>query len=52
MFPTLVIIIITDQVKEMLEPTFSDKGSTKRVQEEQAYVHFCDFLDECEGNLM
>ena len=33
-------------------PQFSDKGSTRRVQEEQAYIHFSDFLDECEGKYL
>ena len=40
----------TDDVKEMLVPTFSDKGTTKRPKEEQTYVHFCDFLDHYEGD--
>ncbi len=36
----------------MMEPMYSEKGSTKRAQEEQTYVHFCDFLDQCEGKIM
>lgn len=27
----------------------SDRGSNLRGKEEQSWVHFCDFLDECEG---
>ena len=28
---------------------FSDKGSNVRAKEEQTYVFFVDFMDECEG---
>ena len=33
----------------MLEVKFSDKGSFFRSTEEQVWIHFGDFLDECEG---
>ena len=33
-------------------PRFSEKGSTKRVHEEQAFLHFGDFLDQCEGKII
>lgn len=28
---------------------YSEEGSSKRPAELQAWVHFCDFLDACEG---
>ena len=28
---------------------FAEKGSNQRKEQEQAYVHFVDFLDECAG---
>ena len=28
---------------------FSEEGHNMRSKEEQAWVHFGDFLDECEG---
>jgi len=28
---------------------YSEKGTMRRRLEEQAYIHFKDFLDECEG---
>ena len=28
---------------------FAEKGSNLRKQQEQAYIHFIDFLDECSG---
>lgn len=33
----------------MFKVKFSDKGSNYRAKEEQAYVFFVDFMDECEG---
>ena len=36
----------------MLVPRFSEKGSTKSVHEEQAFLHFGDFLDQCEGKII
>ena len=29
---------------------FSEEGHNMRSKEEQAWVHFGDFLDECEGS--
>lgn len=34
---------------ETLKTIFSEKGSLYRPAEEQAYVNYVDFLDECEG---
>ena len=41
---------VVGALKTMLNVKFSEKGSNKRKEEEQAYVHFNDFMDECEGN--
>ena len=46
-----VLQTFTGQVKMMFMPQFAEKGSTIRVQQEQAFVHFGDFLDQCEGEL-
>lgn len=36
-------------LKNMFLVKLSDRGSNLRGKEEQSWVHFCDFLDECEG---
>lgn len=36
-------------LKSLLHVLFAVKGSDLRREEEQAYVHFVDFLDECSG---
>lgn len=36
-------------LKTLLTPQFSDHGSNKRSAEEAAYIHYIDFLDDCEG---
>ena len=33
----------------MLVVSCSEPGSRKRALEEQAYIYFCDFLEECES---
>ena len=45
----LALSMYTGQLRDMLVPVFSEKGSNKRVKEEQAFIYFIDFLDECEG---
>ena len=30
---------------------YNEDGSSERPLQEQAWIHFCDFLDECEGKL-
>ena len=49
---TMVLCSCTysDDLKELFRITFSEEGSLLRPSEEQAWVHFGDFLDECEGN--
>ena len=40
---------ITDYFKTLLEPQFSSASSPYRAADEQAYIFFWDYLDECEG---
>ena len=35
----------------LLDARFSNKESLWRSKEEQAYIHFIHFIDECEGML-
>ena len=39
----------SDDLKTLVNVEFSDEGSNMRKKEEQAWVHFVDFLDECDG---
>jgi len=43
MFPSLA------ELKDLVVVNFSVEGSSLRRAEEQAWVNFADFLDECEG---
>jgi len=43
---------ISDEVSNMFTTEYSEKGTGRRKLEEQAYVYFTDFLDECEGKLL
>ena len=36
-------------MKTLFKVKFSEKGSNVRAKEEQTYVFFVDFMDECEG---
>jgi hypothetical protein len=36
-------------MKTLFKVKFSEKGSNVRAMEEQTYVFFVDFMDECEG---
>lgn len=38
-----------ETLKAILTKEYSEKGSRYRPAEEQAYIYFVDFLDECEG---
>ena len=42
-------ILIIDYLKDLFRVTYSEEGCIKRPLEEQTWIHFCDFLDECEG---
>ena len=44
-FPFLV------KLKDLVAVKFSVAGSSLRPAEEQAWVNFSDFLDECDGKL-
>ncbi len=39
----------TVELKGILKPEFSDKGSNKRPKQEQSWIFLGDFLDECDG---
>ena len=36
-------------IKALLHTKFSENGTEKREEEKVSYMHFMDFLDECEG---
>ena len=36
-------------LKGLLKPKFADQGDSHHTNEEAAYLHFVDFMDECEG---
>ena len=38
-----------DSLKQLVMVDFQEQGSNAREIEMQAWVHFGDFLDECEG---
>ena len=41
----------SETLKQVFKIEFSTKGSNLRSREEQAYVFFCDFLDECDEGM-
>ena len=41
-----------ERMKSLFKAKFSEKGSNVRAMEEQTYVFFVDFMDECEGMIM
>lgn len=38
-----------DDLKDLFKITYSEEGRIRRPLEEQAWIHFCAFLDDCEG---
>ena len=40
-----------DNFKSLLQTEFSEEGSNQHRVEEQAWINFVDFLDECEGEM-
>lgn len=40
---------LLDIFKDLLEVNFCEKGFTFEGREQEAYVYFADFIDECEG---
>lgn len=45
----LCIVYNIEILKGLFRKTFCDKGDPKRRQQEQAYIHFIDFMEECAG---
>ena len=42
-----------EKVMHLLEKrVYSESGSSNHVKEQGTYIHFCDFLEELEGNLI
>ena len=41
-----------DELKNLVCVEFSEEGHNMRSKEEAAWIHFGDFLDECEGKTM
>ena len=46
------IFMFAEDLKGLFSVEYSEEGSTARVKEVDAYVHFADFLDECSGKLL
>ena len=44
--------IFTGYFNTLLQADFSSVSSPYRAAEEQRYIFFWDFLDECEGNVI
>jgi hypothetical protein len=42
--------LTADQIQELFEVRFSDKGTSARVQEEKTYMYFIKLLNECEDS--
>ena len=45
-------INLKDYLKNLLQKNYSDRESSYRTKEKEAYMYFVDFLDECEGWLI
>lgn len=46
---SILLTFFLDDVKDLFKVLYSEDGSSERPLQEQAWIHFCDFLDECEG---
>ena len=44
-----LMTLYAERMKSLFKVKFSEKGSNVRAMEEQTYVFFVDFMDECEG---
>ena len=44
------MLFCADDLKRLVSVEFSEDGSNLRKREEQAWIHFLDFLDEGDGN--
>ena len=47
----VVLCLNVDIMKDMLYVVFAEKGSNIGRLQEQTFIHFTDFLDECYGKL-
>lgn len=45
----LCYFVIPGGLRDMLTVLFADKGTIARQEQEQAFIHFVDFLDKCVG---
>ena len=50
-FPSLVLheSFHAADLKALFKAEYAEPGSMRRPTEEETYIYFCDFLDECEG---
>ena len=48
-FFSAIVCNYADFLKELLVPIYSEKGTPEFPDEQETYMHFVDFLDECEG---
>ena len=44
-----LLVLHTAALKDTFQVQYCEKGSLLRAAEEQTYIHFVDFLDECAG---
>ena len=49
-FSFYFVLFFVARLKSMLKVLFCAVGTLRRPEEEQTWVFFGDFLDECEGN--
>ena len=48
----IIVSIFEDSFRSLFHVKFSEKGSNMRAKEEETYIYFVDFLDECQGWLV
>lgn len=48
---SLKTVFVLDDIKQLFIVLYTEDGSNLKRKQEDAYVHFCDFLDECSGQL-
>ena len=48
----IIVSAIIEDVKKLFLIEYSEVGSLSRHKEEQAWILFCDFLDDCESTCM
>ena len=52
LFFTFKFSCFIDMLRGMMVLKFAEKGTNLRMQQEQAYLHFVDFMDECSGKVV